>query len=136
MTPTFLDASGWFAALSPRDQHHHPAAPFYQDLLAGRGRLVTTNLVIAEVHSLLVRTSADTGVRFLDRLSSDPRHEVTWTSRDLERAAVDRWLRPFLRVRFSLTDAVSFEVMRLQGVKRAFSFDRHFVAAGFEMVPE
>jgi predicted nucleic acid-binding protein len=134
--PTFLDASGWFAALSPRDQYHGSAAPFYQDLLGGRRRIVTTNLVIAEVHSLLVRTSADTGVRFLDRLYSDPRHEVIWASRDLERAAVDRWLRPFLKVRFSLTDAVSFEVMRLQGVKRAFSYDRHFVAAGFEMVPE
>jgi predicted nucleic acid-binding protein len=135
VTVTFLDASGWFAALSPKDQRFASAAPYYQSLLGGRGRIVTTNLVIAEVHALLARASAEVGVRFLDRVYADPRHETIWTSRDLERAAIDRWLRPFLRVGFSLTDAVSFEVMRAHGISRAFAFDQHFAAAGFELVP-
>ena len=36
---------------------------------------------------------------------------------------------------FSYTDAVSFAVMRRDGIDRAFSFDRHFVTAGFTIVP-
>jgi predicted nucleic acid-binding protein len=34
--------------------------------------------------------------------------------------------------RFSLTNAVSFEVMRRLRLSRAFAFDHHFVVAGFE----
>jgi predicted nucleic acid-binding protein len=135
VTATFLDASGWFAALNPREQHFQSASSHYQNLLTGRARVVTTNLVVAEVHALLARAGAEMGLRFLDRVYSDPRHEVVWASRELERAAVDRWLRPFLRVRFSLTDAVSFEVMRMQGINQAFAFDRRFAAAGYRMVP-
>lgn len=133
----FLDASGWFAALNVRDQYHASAAVVYDDLLASRGtRLITTNLVVAEVHALLVRAGgSDAGVRFLDRFHDDPAHDVVWVTRDLERGAVDRWLRPFRSVPFRLTDAVSFEVMRTAGLRRAFTFDRHFEIAGFERVP-
>ena len=134
---TFLAASGWFAALNTRDQHHARAAAAYDKLLATRGiRLITTNLVAAEVHALIVRSGgAAAGVRFLEGLYDDPAHEVVWATRDLERAAADRWLRPFRDVPFSLTDAVSFEVMRLAGLRRVFTFDRHFEVAGFERVP-
>jgi hypothetical protein len=133
----FLDASGWFAALGPRDQHHAPAAAAYDAWLATREpRFVTTNLVVAEVHALLVRAGgAEAGVRFLDRLRDDLLHEVVWATQELQRTAIDRWLRPHRDVAFSLTDAVSFEVMRALGLRRAFTFDRHFDAAGFERVP-
>ena len=36
---------------------------------------------------------------------------------------------------FSYTDAVSFAVMQEQGIKEAFSFDRHFATTGFAMIP-
>jgi len=132
----FLDASGWVAALNPRDQHHAAAAPAYDAWLANRERFVTTNLVVAEVHALLIRArGAEPGVRFLDRLRDDPSHEVVWATPEFQQAAVDRWLRPYRDVAFSLTDAVSFEVMRAAGLRRAFAFDRHFDRAGFERVP-
>jgi predicted nucleic acid-binding protein len=58
-----------------------------------------------------------------------------WATPDLQQAATDRWLRPYRDVGFSLTDAVSFEVMRAAGVSRAFTFDRHFEVAGFSREP-
>lgn len=132
----FLDASGWFAALVRRDQHHAAAVAAYEAWVAGRTRFLTTSLVVAEVHALLVRTGgAEAGVRFLDRLREDPSHEVVWATPELQQAAVDRWLRPYGDAAFSLTDAVSFEVMRAAGVRRVFAFDRHFDRAGFERVP-
>lgn len=132
-----LDTSAWFAALNVREQHHQRAERHYQDALAGgRVALVTTNLVVAEMHALLTRRQgAAAGVRFLDRLAEDPLHEVAWVTRDMERRAIDRWLRPFGDHRFSLTDATSFEVMRERGTRVAFALDRHFTTAGFEMVP-
>jgi len=39
------------------------------------------------------------------------------------------------RKRVSLVDCGSFYVMRRLGIKRAFTFDRHFTEQGFECVP-
>ena len=44
------------------------------------------------------------------------------------------WLERFRDQRFSLADAVSFEVMSQDGLAQAFAFDRHFRTAGFEML--
>ncbi len=44
------------------------------------------------------------------------------------------WLVRFQDQPFSLVDAVSFEVMRAEGVRSAFAFDRHFEIAGFELL--
>lgn len=137
MRPTlFLDTSGWLAALSPRDQYHPVAARLYQQSVSAGAAFVTTNLVVAETHALLARgRGASDALRYLDQLYRDPLHEVVWATRDLERRAVDRWLRPFGDQAFSLADAVSFEVMREREVRTAFAFDRHFAIAGFETAP-
>lgn len=58
-----------------------------------------------------------------------------FVDRDLERAAVDRWLRRFNDQRLSLADAVSFEVMKARGIRQALALDEHFAMAGFERVP-
>ncbi len=132
----FLDTSAWFASLSGRDQHHSRARPGYDALLGGSERMVTSSLVIAEMHGLLARRlGAGVALRFLDSAYGEPTHEVRHVTRDLERAAIDRWLRPFLDHRFSLCDAVSFELMRQEGIRTAFALDKHFAVAGFEMVP-
>ncbi len=132
-----LDTSAWFAAMSPREQHHRRADRYYRDSLAeGKLALVTTNLVVAEMHALITRgQGAAAGLGFLERLQEDARHEVVWVTRDLERQAIDRWLRPFVDHRFSLTDAASFEIMRQRGMRTAFTLDRHFAVAGFDVVP-
>ena len=135
-TPVFLDTAGWFAALSPRDERHAPASTYYNSALGGGTRFVTTNLVVAEMHVLLVRRAGvEAGIRFLDSLYADPAHDVVFVTRDIEREATDRWLRPFADHPFSLTDAVSFEMMRTERLKAAFTFDRHFAIAGFGLLP-
>jgi len=135
----FLDTSAWFAALSPRDQHHARAERQYHQLIAARAALLTTALVVAEMHALFTGKSggrdAAKALQFLDRLYQDPLHEVVWATRDLEHRAVDRWLRPFAEHRFSLADAIAFEVMHERGLRTAFALDRHFAVAGFELVP-
>jgi predicted nucleic acid-binding protein len=131
-----LDSSGWVAALSPRDQNHAVAREFYRAVLTDRRVFVTTNLLVAETHALLGRrVSEAAALRLLDQLRHDPAHEVVWSTPGLERDAVDRWLRPFQGHGISLADAVSFEVMRLEGLRTAFTFDRDFSAAGFEVLP-
>ena len=136
MKTVFLDTSGWFAALSPKEAKHRPARAAYSTWMETGIQLVTTNLVVAEMQILLSRfRGADEGLRFLDSLYQDPSHQVVFVDRDLERAAVDRWLRRYRDQRVSLADAVSFEVMRSRQIRQALALDEHFEVAGFELVP-
>ena len=136
MTTTFLDTSGWFAALSPKEAKHRAAHAAYREWLEQGIELVTTNLVVAEMQILLSRfRGADEGLRFLDSLYQDPTHDVVFVDRDLERAAMDRWLRKYRDQRLSLADAASFEVMRSRRIRKALALDEHFGLAGFERVP-
>jgi predicted nucleic acid-binding protein len=135
LTEYFLDTSGWFAALSPREPRHRVALATYRGWIEAGDRLVTTNLVVAEMQILLSRFRGPAeGLRFLDSLYQDPSHEVVFVDRALERDAVDRWLRRFDDQPISLTDAVSFEVMQGRRMTRALALDRHFQVAGFTVL--
>ena len=136
MTAAFLDTSGWFAAISPKEAKHRAAHAAYRKWLEQGIELVTTNLVVAEMQILVSRfRGADEGLRFLDSLYQDPTHDVVFVDRDLERAAMDRWLRKYRDHPLSLADAVSFEVMRSRRIRQALAVDEHFELAGFERVP-
>jgi uncharacterized protein len=136
MSTGFLDTSGWFAALSPKEAKHRAAHATYRSWIESDTRLVTTNLVVAEMQILLSRfRGAEEGLRFIDSLYQDPTHEVVFVNRDLERAAIDHWLRRYRDQHLSLADAVSFEVMRVRRIRQALALDEHFELAGFERVP-
>ncbi len=133
----FLDTSGWLAAISRREAAHERARAAYTDQVLGGGMLVTTALVLAEMHVLLLKLAGRAvALRFLDGVAADPTHEVVDVDRDLRLAGIERWLRRFDDQGFSLTDGVSFEVMRRRKLRRALALDRHFAAAGFEVLPD
>ena len=136
MTARFLDTSGWFAVLSPKEAKHRAAHAAYRAWIEGGDDLVTTNLVVAEMQILLMRfRGADEGLRFMDSLYKDPSHEVVFVDRALERTAVDHWLRRYRDHPLSLADAVSFEVMHSRGIRQALALDEHFELAGFDVLP-
>lgn len=131
----FLDASAWFGALSPRDQWHAASVRLYTSATRAGLTFVTTTLVVAEVHALLLRwRDVKTGQRFLDAAFATPSHTIVAPDIALTRDAMDRWIAGFPDQSFTLCDAVSFEVMRRERVDRALTFDQHFEAAGFEAV--
>ena len=131
----FLDTSGWLAAISRQEAAHERARAAYTEQMLGGGALVTTALVIAEMHVLLLELRGPAAaLKFLDGVAADPSHEVVDVDRDLRLAAIERWLRRFADQDLSLTDAVSFEVMRRHKLRRALALDQHFALAGFEIL--
>ncbi len=129
----FLDTSGWLAALNSREHSHPEASRLYQGLIGRAARLVTSNLVVAEMHILLARRlGASVALSFLRELYRDPAHEVRFVTRELEAAAIENWLIPFADHPVSLADAVSFEIMKSEQIGSALTLDRHFEVAGFE----
>ena len=137
MKSVFLDTSGWFAVTSPKEAYHTAALSAYRGFIKNGVQLITTNLVAAEMHILISRfRGAPSGLRFLESLYQDPSHAVVFVDRDLERAAMDRWLNKYQDQSFSLADAVSFEVMRTRRIQTTLALDEHFDVAGFTRVPK
>lgn len=132
-----LDTSGWLAALNPRESHHPEARRAYEGLLQSRSRLVTTNLIVAEMHILISRARGPEGaLEFMDALHADSSHEVVHVDRDLEIDATDRWLRTHRGIKLSLADATAFELSRQRRIRSALTLDPHYRWAGLRLLPE
>ena len=131
----FLDTSGIYEAADRAGHRHAEAAAAFRDLLASRNRLITTDLVLAEVHGLtLGRVGPEQALELVDRLTSAARLELVSIDGSVRDQAVELLqARPGRRI--SLTDAVSFVVMRERGLEVAFALDSDFGAEGFRMLP-
>lgn len=132
----FVDTTGWLAAINTRDSHYHSVVNVYDDLVAKRTSFVTSNLVVAEMHILIVRDRGTAaGCALLDAIYTDPLYRVVAVDRELESEATERWLRQFTDQLFSLADAVSFEIMRRERIGEALALDHHFEVAGYVLIP-
>lgn len=132
----FLDTSGWLAAVNDRAPSHQAALRAYEEVFRTGGHFVTTNLVVAEMHSLTVKhRGPQIALRLLEELRRDPTHEIRYVDRDLESEAVDRWIQHGGQAAADLTDIVSLEVMRKEGIQTALATDAVFRMAGFRVIP-
>lgn len=130
-----IDTSALLALASSRDQYHARAVAIERAFRGAGGRWVSTTLVLAELHGHLIRrVDPPAARRVLDALLTDPAFEWCDSTTDLTRRAVDRWIAGYADQRFSLTDAVTFELMREERITWAFAFDRDFVTAGYELL--
>jgi predicted nucleic acid-binding protein len=92
--------------------------------------------VLAELHGHLLRRVEPPRARaVVEELLRDPVVEWHDATAAMIRAAIERWMVRFGDQRFSLTDAVTFEVMRREKIHTAFAFDQDFVTAGFRLLP-
>jgi uncharacterized protein len=129
----FVDSGAWIALRSRRDQHHAEADRLFRRALAGRIRLVTTNLVLAEVHRLtLFRAGLEAASRALDRIDASPSVTIQFAAAE-HHAAARRWLERLAPRPVTYTDAVSFAVMEHLRCRHALGFDEDFAVAGFEI---
>jgi predicted nucleic acid-binding protein len=135
MTRAAVDTGALLALASSRDQYHARARSTVERLHRDGGRLVGSALVLGELHGhLLRRTDARTARRVLAALLADPAYDWRDASVELIADAIAGWLDRYADQRFSLTDAVTFELMRRERLTHAFAFDADFQTAGFELL--
>ncbi|MGH7616229.1 MAG: type II toxin-antitoxin system VapC family toxin, partial [Gemmatimonadaceae bacterium] len=67
-------------------------------------------------------------------LASDPMFEWHDATTDLVASALRDWIHAFHDQRFSLTDAVTFALMKRERMTRAFAYDAAFAVAGFHLL--
>jgi uncharacterized protein len=132
---TLIDTSALLALSRTGDQYHQRAVRLAERHVEQGGRFVGTTLILGELYSHLLYLRGAHAARIaLARLLDDPIHEWFEVSAHLVREAVQVWLERFADQRFSLVDAVSFEVMRRENLSHAFAFDHHFETAGFDLL--
>ena len=127
----FVDSGVWIAFFSIRDGRHGDADAMLRAAAATRLAMVTTNLVLAEVHRwLLFHAGVAPAAAALASIDATALVRVEWATASHHRAARG-WLAKLSDQRITYTDAVSFAVMVAQRCRAAMTFDRDFVVAGF-----
>jgi predicted nucleic acid-binding protein len=117
--------------LSARDQHHAEADAAFRRAVRDRVRLVTTSLVLAEVHRLLLfRAGIRAAALALDRIADSEHVDLVYPGA-AEHQAAKSWIQRLDDQRLTYTDAVSFAVMKSKKCDAVLGFDHDFLVAGF-----
>jgi len=131
----FVDTGAWVALADRDDVHHLKAASIYPTLLKTQKRLMTSNLVIAESYILILKELGhQAAIHYLEGIKTSPRILKIYSNEDLESEAEELLIK-YSDQDFSYADAVSFAIMKREKIKKVFSFDGHFLTAGFINVP-
>jgi hypothetical protein len=131
MNTAFADAFYYLALVNPGDRTHQKAVRHSRDLSVST---FTTAWVLTEVADALAGLE-QRGVflALLERLRKDPTVTIVPPSEGL----FERGLELFRKrpdKEWSLTDCISFVVMRQHGIPDALTGDHHFEQAGFRIL--
>ena len=131
MTAVFGDTSFFVALINSRDQHHQRALHLNASLAAP---MVTTAWVLLEFANGIAKSQSrrDFGGT-LNKLRSQPDAEII----PPDQALFDRGCELYISrpdKEWSLTDCISFVVMRERGITDALTNDHHFEQAGFRIL--
>jgi predicted nucleic acid-binding protein len=129
----FVDTSAYYAAVDRRDASHAQVAATLPELLAAHRQLTTTNVVLFELHALLLnRLGRRVALETLRELQAS---QTVVRVRERDETRAEAILTQYDDKDFSLTDAASFAVMERLGIRTAFTLDRHFAQFGWVIVP-
>ena len=127
-----LDTVGLIAVWDDSDQWHRAAHARFVELQAAREELVSTTFILSECGNAAARRPyRDAACRLREKLESSKRLIIP--TEDDWRAAWQSY-RAGEADAAGIVDHVSFVVMRRLGITKAFTNDRHFRAAGFEVL--
>lgn len=131
----FVDTGAFVARYIRQDAHHRRAKRAWAEIERSRSRCFTSNFVLDETFTLLGRRSSYSFAAERARaLLNSAALTILRPDADDEAKAVDVFAK-FADQQVSFTDCVSFVLMRRQRLEQAFTFDRHFANAGFEVIP-
>ena len=127
----YIDSGAYIARFILRDQYHQNAQTHWANLSRSTELLVTSNFVIDEVLTYLGQTA---GNRFAAQrgrsIYSSTCLSILRPDEETENQALEEFEK-YADQSASFTDCVSFVLMRKRNIHQVFTYDRHFVVAGF-----
>ena len=108
----YVDTSAWIAFFSARDQNHAEAERLFREAVVQNVLLTTTNLVLAEVHRLILhRVGVTAAALALERIVSSAKTSVVFAS-STHHAAAMAWLAKLTMHRITYADAAGFAIIK------------------------
>lgn len=125
----FVDTGFLLALAQPKDALHARALEWAGYL--SEPFLVTEYILVETVNNLSKRADRLRAYSILEMISQDANYTIIHASPELFAAGLRlHGDRPDKE--WSLTDCISFQLMRERGISRALAYDIHFEQAGFE----
>ena len=131
MKPVFAD-SWYYLALLIEDDAGHEKASKWSD--GSTRHILLTDFILVEVGNVLTRGGGRR--RFMDLVRS-VKSDASTVMIPADKGLVEQGLRLFAEredKEWSLTDCISFVVMRQHGITEALTGDHHFEQAGFTVL--
>ncbi|NSW84648.1 MAG: type II toxin-antitoxin system VapC family toxin [Syntrophothermus sp.] len=129
----FIDTAGWLALINRKDQLHAQAVDVYRSL--GKVSRITTDAILVETCNALSKPSfRHLAVALIEKVREAEQLRVLRVAHVTKYLLEQAWelFRERPDKEWSLTDCISFIVMRRHRCSRAFTSDRHFEQAGFK----
>jgi uncharacterized protein len=129
--PVFLDTSYVLALLNTKDELHLSAKNIAEQILRP---IITTEAVLTEIANSLSKIQwRSLAVETIEDFRNDPETEVIPVSSDLFSSALELYANRMDK-EWSLTDCISFVVMKVHQLTEALTSDHHFEQAGFKLL--
>ncbi|MDQ3254833.1 MAG: PIN domain-containing protein [Acidobacteriota bacterium] len=135
MKSVFLDTGYLLALELSNDQNHRAALKHWRSSVKSLPLIISTSYVFDEIVTFFnSRGYHAKAVEVGNRLLSSPSVQLVHVDEALFREGW-QYLQKYKDKEYSLTDCISFIVMKNFGIDTAFAFDKHFAQAGFKKVP-
>lgn len=126
----FIDTCYLLALVEPRDALHGRALAWAAHL-AGAGSYLVSEQVLWETYNALSQSNDRAKARAVSRILFRRREfELVWATSQGTQAGMQEHERAQDK-EWSLTDCISFLLMRERGIREALTYDHHFEQAGF-----
>jgi predicted nucleic acid-binding protein len=130
----FIDTGAFLAKEIAADQHHGKAVEFWNRIHGEGSELYSSEHVLDETATLLARrTSYAWSTGWGRDVLGAGVHFLATEEGDLLEAFF--LMKKFADQAVSFTDCISFVLMKKEGLRDVFGFDRHFASAGFRVWP-
>lgn len=130
----FIDTSGLVGFFLESDAYHSQAKNLWKELKTNECRLFVSEYVFDELVTLLLaRSSHQFACKAGQSLIDSELVDFLYVQDDQVNAVFQKF-KKYQDKRFSFTDVCSFYLMELEGIQKAFTFDRHFSQAGFTVL--
>lgn len=129
----FIDTGAFLARYLSRDQYHSQALTLWQKIKTKGESCFTSNFVLDEMITLLGRwANHDFSSQRATNIYASNAITILRSDQNDELSAL-KYFEKYGDQQISFTDCVSFVLMKKSRIKKVFTFDQHFVMAGFQM---
>lgn len=130
----FIDTSAWIALYDRNDRYHKNAKKIWVEIINKKKQIYTTFDVLDETITLLrFRVGYKGSVDFGENVFESKIINIIEINTEL-RLKAREFYNKFSDKKLSFTDCTSFAAMSLLDIIKSFTFDKHFLQVGFNVL--